>query len=179
MIPGYNKSITGRALFRLFGTKWLAAPNLWLAALIYGTLGLLLAVVAGFGKPLLSLLLDALLFAPLLYLTNIVHLIGHLLAGALAGAPVDAVLLTAAWHRTLYREAPQMASRGARLYRTLGGPVLNLVFGVVLMGWWLLFSYTWLGALAWGNLLAGGIALLPLPNFDGGRAWRLLFSPRR
>lgn len=179
MIPGNNKPITGRPLFRLFGVKWLARPNTWQAVLFYGFLGLLIAIATGFGKPLGGLLLDVLLFTPLLYSVTVVHLTGHLVTGALTRAPVDAVLLTAVWHRTLYRSSQQTYPHWARIYRTLGGPILNLVFGVVIIGWWLLFSYTWLGILAWGNLLVGAATLLPFPNFDGGRVWRLLLRPKQ
>lgn len=179
MIPQNRKRISGRRLFQLFGVDWLAVPNVWLLVPIYAVLGLLIGMVTEFGRPLGTVLLNGLLYGLLLYVVNVFHMAGHVLVGALVGAPVDAVLLTTAWHRTLYGELQQNYPRWARVYRSLGGPMFNLVLGVVMLGWWLLFSYVWMGVLAWSNLVVGAASLLPLPWFDGGRIWGLIFGLRR
>lgn len=167
-----------RELFHLLGVDWLAAPGAWQVVFVYGTLGLLIAVATEFRRPPLTVLTYGLLYGFLLYTVKLLHIAGHLIAGRLSRAPISAVLLTATWHKNLYYQSQLGVSRWTRVFRVLGGPLVNVVVGVVVLGYWLLFSYTWLGVLAWGNLGAGLFTLLPLHGFDGGLIWRLALHPR-
>lgn len=167
-----------RELFHLLGVDWLATPNAWQVVVVYGMLGLLVAVPAEFRRPPAAVLMYAALYALLLYAVKLLHIAGHLIAGRLTHAPISAVLLTATWHKNLYYQSQLNVPKWARVFRVLGGPLVNVVVGVVVLGYWLLFSYTWLGVIAWGNLVAGVATLLPLHGFDGGLIWRLLLHAR-
>src|SRR5512136_627686 len=83
-----------RHLFRVFGVSWSATRYAWVSPISWAMLGLVMAfasqrdvdgtkvLVAGFG------------YAAVIYAANILHSVGHIIAGRVVGSPVEIVLVT-------------------------------------------------------------------------------------
>ena len=147
-------------------------------------LGIVMQLVAGAvlgwflfeGDPAARLVSGALL-GSLLLVSNVVHGMGHLLGGRLAGSPMTGYLVTMTRHVNLYEDDPDDPTAippRVHILRAAGGPALNLIVGVLaLLVWWV--SRDWVSAaLAILNLGFAVGALAPVPSVDGEVIWREL-----
>ena len=110
-------------------------------------------------------------------LANVLHGLGHVVSGSLAGSPMDELLFTATRDANIYR-GDQSGVRGRiHVVRALGGPLANLAAAAALFA---------IGSVAGDagqpyltrsvgvNLAFGLGSLLPLPSLDGQILWREL-----
>jgi len=166
-----------RALFTLFGVPWTATGESWrfnasrLAAGLAASFIFLRAFPAG------ERLLYGLLFGLLLGLSNFLHIIGHLISGKLAGAPMDENLVTPYSILTAYHEDPAETPERVHLARAAGDPLATLLLASSSFAAWRLLGGPAWGFLAAANGLLLGMVILPLPGADRQVIWRQLLPP--
>lgn len=163
-----------RSLFRVFGVCWSATRYAWVSPLSWSILGLALAIASQRDEDGTGVLIAGLGYAAVLYAANIIHSLGHIIAGRVVGAPVEIVLVTSTRDVIIYRQAGAAAPSRGRLGRALGGPAANLVLGCALILAGHLTEVPWAGA---AGLLNAGVAiwtLMPVPSLDGWVIWSVL-----
>lgn len=160
-----------RHLFGLWGVAWTATPWAWLSPLCWSALGVALALAQRDESAPRSILLDGAVYGILLYACNTIHTLGHVAAGRLVRAPMDANLLTATRDVNLYTTPRASIPRAARIGRALGGPLANLLMGALGLAAGHALSVEWLRMFGWFGLLISGWTLLPIPTLDGWRIW--------
>jgi hypothetical protein len=161
-----------RRLFTLLGVEWLATPTAWIGPIAFLLLGVVTGELAHAELPAEGRLPRGVGYGVLLYLANTVHSVGHILAGRLAGAPMNANLLTATREVNLYLGERARVSPSVRAARALGGPLANLALGAAL---WLAGRVAGWGWLKIGGLMSLGVGLwtvAPVPTMDGWILWR-------
>jgi hypothetical protein len=168
-----------RRLFRIFGVSWSATRYAWLSPLSWGALGLALALAspkdAGAGR----LLVAGLGYGALLFAANILHSVGHIMAGRLVGTPVDTVLSTSTRDVILYVQPGTAAPVRCRLGRSLGGPAANLAVGCALALVGHLAQASWASMAGLVNVAIAAWLLMPIPSLDGWVLWSILLRSRR
>jgi len=168
-----------RDLFRLFGVTWAATRRAWLGPFFWLALGTVIAASqdrfeSGWGSVPRGAGYGLLLIA-----TNLVHTLGHVAAGRLAGSPMEANVLTSTRDVNVYRDPGASAPPGRRRMRSLGGPGANVAAGVAALAAARAFGSRW--ALMFGvmNAAVALWTLLPIPTMDGWVVWRAGRAPGR
>jgi hypothetical protein len=169
-------SVRHITLFILGRTKITVTPQSWLNPFLFYIFSLLVALF----RPEFSSLSERLGFAFLIMLViegaNLIHSLGHMFTSSLGGAAMDELLITATRHINIYYPNQDDIPRRIHLLRSLGGPLANLGFGIVMF--FLLFrvnfglAHEYLAYLATFSLAGGLIALLPIRSLDGEVIWR-------
>lgn len=165
-----------RSLFRAFGVTWWATRYAWLSPFSWASLATVMALVdqqAGGAR-----LPAALEYWAILYAANVVHSLGHVVAGRLARAPVQGILLTSTRDVVVYVQPGAAAPARRRLGRALGGPLANLAVGCAAFlagrsaqtGWLVTVGVINLGVAIW--------TLMPVPSLDGWVIWKVLGRSR-
>lgn len=168
-----------RRLFTLRAVDVMATPYAWLSLPFFCALGVLVALARRSGGALEEQLLIGLGYGLLLCLTNVIHSLGHLIAGKLVGAPMDVLLLTATRDVTLYLKDQSRYSKWMFIGRSSGGPVINLLIATIGLGTRNMLNGDWLTIFAYINLAIGIWTLCPVPTMDGWVIWGELFGFRR
>jgi Zn-dependent protease len=173
------QSAPKRRIFTLIGTEIFATPLAWLSVPAF--------FIPGFGIGLIlrpeSSTEVSFLFAFasgfLLCLTNSIHSLGHILAGKMVRAPLDAVLITATRPVNMHKTDPFLFSRFQRIVRAAGGPALNIAAGFIalLLSQWFDSKLAFLAA--YFNLAIGLWLLFPIPSLDGWVLWGELLRFRK
>jgi hypothetical protein len=165
-------------LFTFAGVIVEATRYAWLAVPGYIAVGVLLSVLGRFGDSVVATFGTGCALGAGLYLTNSVHSLGHIVVGRIVGSPMDVLLLTATRDVTLYASATGSPARQARILRSLGGPVFNLLAGTAAFAAAALFKSEWLRFLSLANVVVGLWTLCPVPTLDGWVIWGQLFGDR-
>jgi len=163
-----------RNLFHVFGVSWSATPYAWASPVSWAALGLVMALASQRDADGATVLVAGLGYGAVLYAANVLHSIGHIIAGQVVGAPVEIVLVTSTRDVIIYRQAGAAAPSRRRLGRALGGPAANLAAGCALILAGHVAEASWL---ATGGLINVGIAiwtLMPVPSLDGWVIWSTL-----
>jgi hypothetical protein len=165
---------TRRNLFRVFGVSWSATPYAWVSPMSWAALGLVMALASQRDTDGAGVFLAGLGYAAVLYAANILHSVGHIIAGRVVGAPAEIVLLTSTRDVIIYRQAGANAPSRRRLGRALGGPAANLAVGctfllaahVTEVSWFVIAGLVNVGIAVW--------TLMPVPSLDGWVIWSTL-----
>jgi len=168
-----------RPLFRVAGVTWAATRYAWVSPLFWGALGITVAFAGRRGESIEAALLVGCGYGLMIYGSNVIHSIGHILAGRVAGAPMGTILLTSTRDVAVYLQPGTSAPRRLRVARALGGPVANLVCGLVSLAASGVASSGWLAAFGYFNIGVGLWTLTPVPSMDGWVIWRILFGFER
>jgi Zn-dependent protease len=166
-------------LFTVARVRIEATRHAWMAPITWLVFGLLIAVLDGDNGSAVSIVAKAAVFAAALYSANVLHSVGHILAGRMVGAPMDILLLTSTRDVTLYLTDPSTYPVGVRVGRSLGGPAANMVVALLCFSLTATLRAPWLESLAAVNLAIGLWTLCPIPTMDGWVIWRGLFRIRR
>jgi hypothetical protein len=150
---------------------WLSLPN-WIA------FGLLIALLGSKGESPSAIIWTGILYGVCLSLTNVIHSLGHIVAGRLAHSPMDVLLLTATRDVTFYLQDHTSCPKGARLLRSFGGPLFNLLAGAAGLGLMMFFKAAWLQIFVAVNLGVAVWTLCPVPTMDGWVIWGTIFKSR-
>ena len=118
-------------------------------------------------------------FAAVLYAANILHSVGHVIAGRAVGAPVEVVLVTSTRDVMVYTQPGTAAPARSRLGRALGGPAANLAAGCVLMLAGHVTEASRIIVAGWMNVGISVWTLMPVPSLDGWVIWSILTRSRR
>jgi hypothetical protein len=165
-------------LFTIAGVRIEATRYAWMAPITWLAFGLLIAVLDGGSGSVVPLIMNALVYGAALYSANVLHSLGHIIAGTIVGAPMDILLLTSTRDVTLYLTDPLSYPVGVRVGRSLGGPLLNLGAAFLCFSLGTLPGAPWLESFAIVNLGVGLWTLCPVPTMDGWVIWRGLFRGR-
>ncbi len=163
-----------RTLFRLMGVPFNITPQGWVGTLQPFLGGAVLGVVLSIGDSSGVMALNGLWVGVLVVASLYMHSIGHIVGGKLVGAPMDELLLTMTRQVNVYRGAQDYPSK-VHLARAMGGPIGNILLGLVLLAGWLLLGGLPLVVMGVGNIAGGlGAALAPIPTVDGEILYREL-----
>ena len=168
-----------RRIFRFLGVEVMATPYAWLSVPCFCVPGVLIAFGQRPENAAAGTVMVGLEYGLLLYLTNVLHSLGHVLAAKIVGAPMEVLLLTATRDVTLYRKAEPGPSKWMFIGRSLGGPVANMLVGFIALGIWYRFSASWSLSFCVINFAIAACTLCPIPSTDGWVVWGELFDFRK
>jgi hypothetical protein len=160
-----------KKLFRLFGIDWYMTSIGWLCLPLFYAAGVLIAYFYHTGEPVGALLFNGLIYGLLLILINTFHTIGHIFSGRITRAPMTSVIVTATRQLNWYDEDPNSVGKGVHIMRSLGGPLMNILTGLIAYGIDRLIPNMALSFFASTTILIGIVALLPIPSVDGWVIW--------
>jgi len=174
-----NRHKDRRRLFTVAGVDCRITSHAWLSGPFFFLFGILIALVRQADFPLEATLTRGSIYGLLLYLSNIFHSIGHVLAGKMVGSPGGSILVTATFHVNSHVCDPSICTRWTHIGRSAGGPAATLLLGcleLILHGG---PGPEWLSFLGMANVVVGVWLLLPIPRFDGWVIWGELLGFRR
>ena len=167
-----------RTLFRVFGVSWSVTRYAWISPLSWATLGLAMAFAGGRDADAATVLIGGLGYGAALYAANILHSVGHIIAGRVVGTPAGAILVTSTRDITIYTLPGAAAPPRCRLGRALGGPAANLAVGCALILAGHLAEAPWVTMTGIVNVCVAVWTLMPVPSLDGSVIWSVLFRSR-
>ena len=167
-----------RKVFSIWGADCLVTPYAGLSVLFFLVLGILVALARGGDQEFVTILRTGVVFGLLLFASNMVHSLGHILSGAFLNTPGRTVLITATFHINYHRCEPANCTRWSHLGRAAAGPAANLLLGGVALYLHDTIGSESLDFLAKANLIIGAWLLLPIPSFDGWVFWTELLGLR-
>lgn len=168
-----------RKVFAVEGVDCFVTPYAWLSGPFFLVLGTVCAFVQQRDLRAEGILLTGAVCGLLLFGSNAVHTLGHVVAGRIAGSPDGAVLITATFHVNSHRCDPAICTRWTHLGRSAGGPISHLALALVAMPVNRIAGGEWLDFLAKANLVLALWFLLPVPSLDGWVIWGELLGFRR
>jgi hypothetical protein len=160
-----------RRLFKVGGVSWSATRYAWLSPASWVVLGLAMALGSRRSADISGVLVDGVGYGAMLYGASIVHSLGHIVAGRLAGATVETVLLTSTRDVIIYCQPGAAAPPRRRLVRALGGPAANLAVGCTLILAGDLAETWWVGMAGLVSVCVALWTLMPVPSLDGWVIW--------
>lgn len=168
-------NIKRRMLFRWLGVPWTVMDDSWQFIVSRLVIGELIGIAVLPEKTVLQRLGFGLLFGVIIGLSNVVHITGHTISGKIAGSPMDEALITPYSVFTIYTGDQSGIESRVHLLRALGGPLLNLLTGIVCLLIYIFLNRHPLIFFAAGiNLFLGVSLMLPLRSADGEIIWREL-----
>ncbi len=165
---------TRRNLFHVFGVSWSATRYAWVSPMFWAALGVVIALASQRNADGIEVLVAGFGYAAVLCGANIVHSVGHIIAGRIVGAPVEIVLVTSTRDVIIYRQAGAHAPDRRRLGRALGGPAANAALGCTLIAAGCMIEGSWFVIAGLMNVAIALWTLMPIPSLDGGVIWRML-----
>ena len=166
-----------RPLFRLFGVTWAATRYAWLGPLLWCAMGVLIALAEQ--RPARDSLTVGVGYGLLLYASNVLHTVGHIVLGRLAKAPMAVNVLTSTRDVNVYAQPGASAPPRRRVLRALGGPLANILGGFAALGSSWLVGSRWLSMFGYFNVAIGFWTVAPIPSLDGWVIWRTAFHRDR
>ena len=163
-----------RSLFRVCSVNWSATRYAWISPFFWITLGFALAFASQRNTDVPKLLVAGLGYGAVLYTANIFHSVGHIIAGRVVAAPVEAVLVTSTRDVIIYRQPGAAAPIRCRLGRALGGPAANLAVGCALVLAGHLIAVSWILVAGFINVIIAIWTIMPVPSLDGWVIWSIL-----
>jgi len=167
-----------RSLFRVFGVSWRATRYAWVSPFSWVSLGLAMAFAGRREADATGIVVAALGYGAVLYAANILHSVGHIIAGRVMGAPVQAILVTSTRDVVVYAQPGTAAPARCRLGRSLGGPLANLAVGCALVFGGHLAQARWAVVSGLINVGVAVWTLMPVPSLDGWVIWSILMRSR-
>lgn len=176
---GRLKTVSYSPLFSAAGVDCSVTRHAWLCVPFFLAFGALLAFLQHPKLSTTTILLPGSIFGLVLFLSNMLHSAGHVIAGKMIGAPHGGLIITATFHINYHHCVPGICSRWTHIARSSGGPLVNLMLGGIAFGLRSAYEWTWLDFAAKANLIIGTWLLLPIPSFDGWVIWGELIGFRR
>jgi Zn-dependent protease len=167
-----------KEFFRVFGVTISKTDFASLSPFFWSAIGMVMAFLGRDDDDILGICLKGIGYGLILLLSNTVHSIGHVLAGRIVNSRVQVVVITSTRDVIRYAEPGEAASDRNRLWRSLGGPMANLVIGILAISGGYFISSTWLTMTGFINLCVAVWTLLPIPTLDGEVVWNVLLRSR-
>lgn len=165
------------------GSFWnvslLITPLTWLSPFVFFGLHFLLNLLDT-RLTLNERLIQSIYFVIAVELTTAIHAFGHILSGKLVHSAMDELLITATRDVNLYHGDQNKVHGYVHLVRSLGGPLINILVGVVCIliapsispGFWTGVNNSMVST----NLFFGLGSFLPVPSVDGQVIWREIIN---
>lgn len=165
------------------GSFWnvslLITPLTWLSPFVFFGLHFLLNLLDT-RLTLNERLIQSIYFVIAVELTTAIHAFGHILSGKLVHSAMDELLITATRDVNLYHSDQSKVPGYVHLVRSLGGPLINVLVGVVCIliapsispGFWIGVNNSMVST----NLFFGLGSFLPVPSVDGQVIWREIIN---
>ena len=165
---------TRPVMFTLLGLPWTRTSETILFVISRMALGLVAAWLLLPNETPALRLIWGLVYGLVVISVQVIHTVGHILSSRRVSPPMREVRSLLVGFATLYpREAVPLPA-STHLTRSLGGPIMNLVVGLVALLIWGVIGGHGLSFFGWVNVALGLIALLPIPGIDGSVIWREL-----
>ena len=166
-------------LLRLCGVRWQATRYGWLSVVWWAALGCAVAFVQRPNASQSGWLLDGMAYGAVLMLSNVLHSLGHVIAGRAIGSPVHTVLTTSTRDVIIYERPGTAELQRWRLGRALGGPAASLAAGCALLLAGRVAHASWVVVAGVFNVGVGLWTLMPVPSLDGWVIWHSLIRTGR
>jgi len=156
-----------RELFRFLGVTFMATRFAALSPLMWIALGIVTALAETRGALTGSMVVNGVVYGVFLICCTVIHTFGHIVAGHLVGAPMDANLMTATRDVNVYATHGVETPRRARIGRSLGGPAANIIAGLVSAALWRWNGEQWFLMFGIVSIAIAVFTLMPIPTLDG------------
>jgi Zn-dependent protease len=156
-----------RKLFTLLEVDYFSTHRFWVNIPLTAVAGIAVALIFSPADQLVSQVLVGLGFGLLIIVSSFIHGLGHIISSRMVKAPMKSLIMTATVNVTHFEDMGEQSSR-VHVGRSLGGPVLNLILGVLAIAIYLIALDSYF-LLFFGivNLGFGGFTILPIPSLDG------------
>jgi hypothetical protein len=163
------------SLGKFWGINILVTSWTWIGPFVFFALHFVLNLL-NTQLTLTERLNQALYFTIAVELTTAIHALGHIISGKIVNSAMDELLITALRDVNRYHGDQSQIKSTTHLGRALGGPVLNIIVGVICI-----FFASYVPSGFWSNLNASMISVnlffglggfLPLKSVDGEVIWR-------
>jgi len=129
-----------RRLFTILGAEYRVTYWSWLNLPLMAGIGIVLALSFAPNGSVTWQALVGLGYGLLIIVSSFLHGVGHVISSRLVGGPVTWLVATATVYVTQYHDV-EAQPRRVDVGRSLGGPVLNLILGVIAGGVYALAGY--------------------------------------
>jgi hypothetical protein len=161
-----------RKIFTLLGVDFIMTQRAWMNIPLMLIVGIVLAFVLAPADPS-SPILIGIGYGILIMIASFCHGLGHIISSRIVGAPMTALVATATVYLTHYNDTEEYPSR-IHVGRSIGGPVLNIVVGVIALGLYSSVNNHFLLFFGGVNLIFAVLTILPIPSVDGAVFFREL-----
>ena len=151
--------------FRANGKSWQFIPP----KLVIGLAG---AFLVHRSEPLTNNILVGLPYGILLNIMLVLHIIGHIISSKFVVPAMTEARITPTLIQTRYDDDFDLLAPKVHIIRSLGGPLMNLLLGVIAYFFWMVTEHHVALFLVGANWLFMIGVLLPFPTVDGEVIWR-------
>ena len=156
-----------RKLFTFLDVDYYATPRTWINLPLMTIFGIVIALIFAPVNQLPSQILVGIGYGLLIIISSFCHSIGHIISSRFVSAPVEFILMTATVNVTHYEDDKEQPSR-VHVGRSLGGPVLNLLLGLIAIAIYMVaMPNHFLLFFGSANLIFAVFSSLPIPTVDG------------
>jgi hypothetical protein len=168
-----------RILFRLLGVPFTVTSQSWRFVPPKLVIGLFVAWATQMSEPVGEWLAWGFIYGVLLLIVLFLHILGHILISKLVSPPMTEARITPMLIQTLYHNDTPDTPGITHLIRSLGGPLMTLLLGLIAFLAWRISNNQAIAFFAAANFGILIIVLLPLHTVDGAVIWRELGRLRR
>ncbi|MBL8100312.1 MAG: hypothetical protein JNK81_14105 [Anaerolineales bacterium] len=163
------------SLGKFWGVEIVITSLVWLGPFLFFALHFVLNLL-NFNLTLTERLSQSFYFTIAVEITTMIHALGHIISGKIVKSPMDELLITALRDVNRYHGDQSQIKSTTHLGRALGGPVINIIVGVICIfiaptipsGFWSNLNASMISV----NLFFGIGGFLPIPSVDGAVIWR-------
>jgi len=163
------------SLGKFWGVEIVITSLVWLGPFLFFALHFVVNLI-NLGLSLEQRLSQSFYFTIAVEITTMIHALGHIISGKIVKSPMDELLITALRDVNRYHGDQSQIKSTTHLGRALGGPVINIIVGVICIllassipaGFWSNLNASMISV----NLFFGLGGFLPIPSVDGAVIWR-------
>lgn len=157
-----------RKLFSILGTDYTVSNLGRFNPLLMIGIGVIVGLLIAPVDDTPTKLLIGVGYGVLIILCSLFHSLGHIISSRMAGAPMDAVILTLFVPTTHYEDDGKDITSRQHIMRALGGPLMNLALGLLfLLIYSVVIQCTFVAFFAGINLAFFVATISPIPSLDG------------
>jgi len=166
-----SQSIPYRVLLTVLGIPFTVNAQSWQFVPPKLVIGIIVALIAKTGSSVFERVGWGIVYGLLLVTLLCLHILGHILASKMTSPPMSEARITPVLIQTLYPDDANTLG-WAHLIRSLGGPIMTILLGLISLAAWTMLGNHLLLFFALANFAIALIVLLPLPSVDGEVIWR-------
>ncbi len=162
LVPEKLDPTTYRKLFTVLGTDYFATPRAWVSIVSLVGVGIVVGIVASPMDGPGANVGVGVVYGLMIVLVEFLHGIGHIISSRAIGAPMSRMIVTMTVITGQF-DTNDVTSR-QHLWRALGGPLMNLILGVIFV---VIAPNHYVMFFGCFNIVFFLIAILPIPTLDG------------